>query len=364
MNWFIISDFHYGKYTSDSDKWLLNMNSYFYEFFIPHIQKYAKPGDKLAILGDIFDNRNSISQKALTSVVKLFEKLSTIIECHVILGNHDMFSMSDPEINAVVSIRNIRNVYVYEKPTLLNIDNTSILFMPWIHGKNNEKQVLEQYSGTDLLFCHSDLNGCRTQLYPTRPLNREILNIKDFNGFKKVYSGHIHIVQEINNFTFVGSPYHLDRNDVENTKGIWVYNTSKKEDTFIENSFSPEFKKIKIFKDKDFELLNNELKTQNFIDIEISQNLFVNSPHLRLELDKITNKHKIENIDYVDDIVKEIKPKTISYNKNMSIKDVSFEWVDKLKFNKDTDLFSEIEFKNKLKETVENVFNLQKLSQK
>jgi hypothetical protein len=37
--------------------------------------------------------------------------------------------------------------------------------------------------------------------------------------YGKVYSGHIHIVQEINYFTFVGSPYHLDRNDVGNKKG-------------------------------------------------------------------------------------------------------------------------------------------------
>jgi Straboviridae/Ackermannviridae/Kyanoviridae exonuclease subunit 1 len=366
MKIYIISDFHFGKYSLDSDKWLNNMTSYFYDFLIPFLKKYKKPDDKLFVLGDIFDNRTSIHLKALHAVVKLFEDLSIIIETHVLLGNHDMWAMSDPEVNSHSTIRNINNIYVYEQPKILTLDNTEMLMMPWIHGKNKEKATLEKYDGADLLFCHSDLNGCRTQLYPTRPFNREILSITDFKGYNKVYSGHIHIVQEINNFKFVGSPYHLDRNDVGNTKGIWVYNTKKKADVFIENDFSPEFKKIKIYKDKDFVTLDNELKnTNNFIDLEISNNLLINSPHLRLELDKITNKFKIENIEFIDDVVKDnVVKRKWNYTKDKSIKDVSHEWTDNIKLNDDTDLFTEIELKNKMKEKIEECFTLMELGKK
>lgn len=364
MNLFIISDPHFGKYTLDSDKWLNLMKNYFYDFFIPIIKKYAKKNDKLLILGDLFDNRNSIDMRAINIVVELFENLSEIIECHVLLGNHDQRMMNDPNINSIATIRNIKNVYVYHEPTEITFDNKTALMFPWVHGKNTEKEILEKYSGKDLLFCHSDLNGCRTQLNPTRPNNRNILDIEDFNGYGKIYSGHIHIVQTIQNFTFVGSPYHLDRNDIDNTKGIYVYNTKKNEDFFIENDYSPEFKKFKITEEKHIKKLKKELEnTNNFIDIEISNNLIVNNPQLRLEFDNLTNKHKIERIEYIDDIVKdndkEEKPNKKDYS-NKTIKEISLDWVDELKINDETDMFKEIELRQEMKNTVEKCFSILK----
>lgn len=361
----MLSDAHFGKYSTDSDKWLNNMKSYFYDFLIPILKKHAKKDDKLFFLGDLFDNRTSINLKVISAVVQLFEDLSIIIECHVLLGNHDSWNMTDAEIHSICTIRNISNVTVYESSTQIKLDNLDILMMPWIHGKNNEKSILEQYSGSDLLFCHSDLNGCRTQLYPTRPLNRNILDITDFNGYNKVYSGHIHITQTINNFTFVGSPYHLDRNDVENRKGIWIYDTKKKSDFFIENDFSPEFKKIKIYQESDFKKFADTLLDKNFIDLEISNTLLINTPHLRLELDKLTNKHKIENVEFIDDVVKENKVKSVyNYTKDKSIKEISNSWCDNIKLNDETDLFTEIELKNKMKEKIEECFNLMDINKK
>lgn len=365
MKLYIISDFHFGKYSLDSDKWLNNMRSYFYDFFMPFVRQHVKKGDKIVMLGDVFDNRTSINMKSITTVVKLFEDMAKIAECHVLLGNHDMWAMSDPEINSVCTIRNIPNVFVYESPKLITLDGLDVLMMPWIHGKNNEKAILEQYAGANLLMCHSDLNGCRTQLYPTRPFNRSILDITDFKGYDKVYSGHIHIVQEINNFTFVGSPYHLDRNDIGNTKGVWVYDTKKKADFFFENDFSPEFKKIKIYQESDMASLNATVMEKDFVDLEISNNLLVNTPHLRLELDKVANKHKIENIEYVDDVVTDVKaPRVSNYTKDKTIKEISLEWADGRKFNQDTDLFTEIELKQRMKEKIEECFGLLALNKK
>ena len=92
------------------------MKSYFYDFFIPTIKQHAKPQDKLFFLGDLFDNRNSINLKTINAVIELFETLSEIIDCHVLLGNHDMYLMNSPEINSVATIRNIKNVTIYDEP--------------------------------------------------------------------------------------------------------------------------------------------------------------------------------------------------------------------------------------------------------
>lgn len=358
MRLFLTSDFHIGKYNLDSDRWLTNMKDYFYNFFIPLLKEYAKENDKLIVLGDIFDNRNSIDLRAMNLVVEIFEDISKIIECHILLGNHDQRMMNDPKINSVASIRNINNVYTYSEPTEIKFDNKKALMMPWVHGKNNEQEILAKYSGNDLLFCHSDLNGCRTQINPTRPTNRNILDIDDFNGFKRVYSGHIHIVQTINHFTFVGSPYHLDRNDVGNTKGVFVYDTKKDKDIFIPNDYSPEFKKVKIVKETDLNKLKKLLNTNHFIDVEISNNLLVNNPQLRLEFDKLTNKYKIENLYFIDDVVKEEKEKKKVNTNQKSIKELSHEWIDNLKINDETELFTKIELIDEMKQTVDKCFNL------
>jgi DNA repair exonuclease SbcCD nuclease subunit len=359
MKLYILSDWHCGKYTSDSDKWINNMKSYFYNWLIPTLKEYMKPGDKLIILGDVFDNRTSINLKVINFVVKLFEDLSKIIEIHSILGNHDMFAMSDPEINSACTFRNINNVYIYEQPTLINFNNKEILLMPWINGKNDEKAILEQYKGQDLLLCHSDLNGCRTQLYPTRPHNRHILDIEDFNGYTKVFSGHIHIQQTINNFTFVGSPYHLDRNDIDNPKGLWIYNTKNEKDIFIENDYSPQFKKIKLIEDKDLSNINTDDFNKNFIDLEISKNLILNNPKLKLTIEKLINKHSPNDVKWIDDIVKETKTYIIKdKSQNKSIKDWSTEWVDNLKINQNTDIFTEIDLKEGMKEQIEECFKV------
>ena len=65
MNIWIASDFHYGKHTMDSDRWLNIMDDYFYNFFIPLLKENMKKDNVLVICGDIFDNRNSIGLKII-----------------------------------------------------------------------------------------------------------------------------------------------------------------------------------------------------------------------------------------------------------------------------------------------------------
>jgi len=360
MKIWIISDTHFGKYSNDSEKWLKLMTDYFYNWFIPTVKKHYKKGDVLVHLGDVFDNRTAINVKVIDTVVKIFEDLSKIFgEIHVIIGNHDAWLQSSTEISSACVIRNIPNIYLYDEPKIITMNNKEILMMPWIHGKNDEKATLEKYSGADLLLCHSDLNGCRTQLYPTRPNNRHILDIDDFDGYKRVFSGHIHIQQTINNFTFVGAPYHLDRNDIENEKGMWVYDTKTGKDIFLENDYSPQFKKIKILEDSDLKPLNEATFKDNFVDLEISKTLILNQPTLKLQIERVINKWSPNDVRWIDDIVKEKKVYVIKENsKDKSIKDWSMEWVENLQLNVETDLFTEIEFKSKMKEEIDGCFNI------
>lgn len=360
MKIWIISDTHLGKYSTKGNRWMDMMSDYFFNFLIPIIEENAKPNDKFVFLGDLFDNRIALDMKAINLAVDIFERISKIIECHILLGNHDLRMMKDSDINSAATIRNINNVYVYSDVTTLNWNGKHIGIMPWLKNKEDEQKALKDFNGYDYVFCHSDLNGCRTQLYPTRPTNKDLLDIEDFEGIGRVFSGHIHIVQTINNFTFVGCPYQLDRNDIENRKGIYIVNIKSGKELFIENDYSPEFIKVKVIEEKDIKKLIDECDNEkgNYIDLEISKALLVNHPHIKLEIDKIKNKTKIETIEMIDDLVIEESDDKPKYNiQGKSIKDISLEWVNDVKLSDEVDFFTELEFKKKLKETINDCFD-------
>ena len=359
MKIWIISDTHFGKKNGNIEKWLKIMRDYFFEFFIPILEENVKNGDILVIAGDVFDNREAIDMRATTLAVDVFEKLASILPVHTLVGNHDCFHQSVSHINAIASIRNIKNVTYYDTPTKIEYNNKSILFMPYQNDTLAEKEILIK-NKADILFCHSDLNGCKTQLNPYRPLNKSLLEIEDFESFKYVYSGHIHIRQENKNHTFVGSPYHLDRNDIGNTKGIYIHNTKNDKVTFIENDYSPEFKKLEIVQEEDLKIIK-KLKSQDIVDVSISNTLLVNNSKVRATIDNTLNKLSIDRITYVNDLVVEekVEDKEVKEYKDKTIKEFAFDWIDELPISENVEFFNIIDLKEDMNNILSEVFKIQ-----
>jgi len=363
MKAWLISDTHFGIKATDNDKWLSLMIDYFYQWFIPTVKNKVKKGDILIHCGDLFDNRNSINVKVVDSVVKLFEELSNIFsEIHVIAGNHDAYAMSSTSINSLCVIRNISNITIHDQTSTILLGGKKCTFMPWIHKKGDELSTLEEHAGSDYLFCHSDLNGCKTQLNPTRPLNKWIPDIEDFKGYGQVWSGHIHIRQSIKNFTHIGAPYHLDRNDIGNKKGIYVLDLSTSKHLFIENTWSPEFKKVQIINAEALKALQIEQFNKDFIDLHISKSFIAENGKARLQLEKLTNSWPINEVFWQNDLVVEEAPVINSQTVGKTLKEWSIEWIDHLKFNQTYDMFSEMDLKDLMRTEVEKCFNAVQLS--
>ena len=74
----------------------------------------------------------------------------------------------------------------------------------------------------------------------------------------QVYAGHIHIRQDMKNVHYIGNPYHKDKSDIDNIKGITVLDIKTGETEFIENTVSPKFISENIF--DIFETTIGELK--------------------------------------------------------------------------------------------------------
>ena len=339
MRIFILGDTHFGIYPVRTDKWLSMMTDYFHKSLIPFFKKYVKPGDVLVHLGDVYDKRLSINVKVNKEVVKLFYELSNIFsKVYILNGNHDNYNTNyETNVTSTISIKHIKNVHIIYAPTQITHDDKRCVLLPWIENETDLKKMLDTYSGSDILFCHSDLNGCRTQVNPTRRPNQTLLDIECFGGYKKVYSGHIHIRQTIGNFHFVGTPYHLDRNDKGNEKGIHVYDTRKDDHVFVKNDISPEFKSVMITVQDDLFKVTNDLCNNNYVDLYINNSLRVSDPTFVIKVDKILANRKIESVNWIEeDLLDEsVNPLDANIDLSWDILELCKQWVEDRQYDSD-----------------------------
>jgi len=301
---FLIGDTHIGLgYPNTTEKWHRVHIEYFKEFLIPLLKREVKDGDIIVHLGDLFDNRNIIPINLLNYGMDIVEEISKIAPLHIIIGNHDLYSKSTSEINSVRPFKYIPNVKIYDSPKVLEYNNLKILMLPYIDKRIEQIEILEKNKDCDYLFCHSDLNGCKMHLNSAAHRNSDKIDIDNFKSFRKVRSGHIHLVQSNNNFTFVGSIFQMDRNDIGDQKGIFIIDTDNEEETFFPNNISPIFRKFRVTAEEDIDKLDELKDTKDYIDLAISNSLLISNRKLRRKLEMMLEKGNFASVEYIDDIV-------------------------------------------------------------
>lgn len=301
----VIGDTHLGLgYPNSVDKWFKVHKQYFEEFLIPLVKKELTKDDIIVHCGDLFDNRSVVPINILNFAQDLLENLSKICPIHILIGNHDLYNKSSNDVNTVKLYRYIPNVIVYENLTKIEFCGKSILMLPWVEKKQDQIEQLKKFKGCDYLFCHSDLNGAKMHLTSVAHKNNDKIDVEEFSGYKNVYSGHIHILQVTKNFTFVGNNFEMDRNDINNQKGIFILDTITSEERFVPNNVSPRFKKVYIRTKEDIDSLES-VSTKDYIDLFISNSLLIKDRKLRRKLEMMLESGNFASVDYIDDLIVE-----------------------------------------------------------
>ena len=309
MRVFMITDTHFGIYLNNLDKWQNMMESTFYNFVIPFLKENVREGDILIHLGDLFDNRTSIPIITLNKVEKILKEISNILPIHIMVGNHDLFNKGSNDVNSVRLFSYISdNIFGYEKTHTLEIFDKKLVLMPWVEKRLDMIKEISSNPG-DYLFCHSDLNGCRMHLNSVAHRNADKIDVDEFNKYKRVFSGHVHIRQLNSNFEFIGSLWQMDRNDMGDQKGITVLDLITGEIKFHPNTYSPVFRKVQVVNEDDIELIDSLKDTKDYIDLVISNNLLVSNRKMRRKLETILETGNFASVEYLDDIVKTEKEK-------------------------------------------------------
>lgn len=346
---FLIGDTHIGLgYPNNADKWFKVHREYFSDFLMPLLKDRVEPGDIIVHLGDLFDNRNVIPINLMNYTLDIVEEISKIAPFHIIIGNHDLYSKSTGEINSVRPFKHIDNIFIYDKPTKIEFEGVGILMVPYIDNRKEQISIINNNKDCKYLFCHSDLNGAKLHMTSAGHRNADKIDIEDFKDFRKVYSGHYHIVQRDQNFTFVGSIFQMDRNDYKDQKGIFIIDVENEEEEFVENKVSPVFRKYNVISETDVDGLDALRNSKDYIDLSISNNLLISNRKLRRKLEVLLENSGFSSVDYIDDIVtkvdesvdttpdEEFDEEKLDISIQLDYADYIKEYINKQKYDNDT----------------------------
>jgi len=229
----IITDTHYGA--RKGSKYLHDYFEKFYDdVFFPTLE--AEGIDTVIHMGDAFDSRKSIDYQSLEWAKRVvFERLKKY-DVHMIVGNHDCYYKNTNNVNSpALLLQTYSNIKTYSKVTEVTIDKLKVLFIPWINAENN-LETLNAIKVSDSICAmgHLELNGFRAH---RGHVMEEGMACDVFEKFDKVFSGHYHTRSDNGRIFYLGNPYEMFWNDVNDPRGFTIFDTETLEHIQIDNPY-------------------------------------------------------------------------------------------------------------------------------
>jgi len=229
----VISDTHFGV-RNDSPLFLEYSFKFFEEIFFPYLEKHGI--DTVIHMGDLLDRRKYVNFNTLSQVKRRFfaPLRNRGIKVHCIPGNHDTYWKNTNDLNSLRELFH-DDLHLYEKPTTVEFDGCSILFLPWITKDNSEEcEAALDETVAPVLVGHLELDGYEVM----RGINHNGgMSDNILHKFDLVLSGHFHCRQFRGNVHYLGTQYDLNFSDVNEKKGFHIFDTDTKRLTFIENPY-------------------------------------------------------------------------------------------------------------------------------
>ena len=231
----IITDQHFGCRKNSK-----HFHDYFLKFyndvFFPILEKEGIT--TIVDMGDTFDSRKGVDFSSLAwAKNNYYDRLEKMgCEIHTIVGNHTAYYKNTNDVNAVdLLLREYENVKIYSEATDIKIDNLNILLVPWINSEN-EKMTLDAIdnSKSRCVMGHLEFKGFRIHRGFVMDQGTDV---KLFDKFDRVYSGHYHTRSDDGKVFYLGNPYEMYWNDLSDTRGFHLFDTETLEHTPIDNPY-------------------------------------------------------------------------------------------------------------------------------
>ena len=231
----IITDTHYGA-RKGSQLFHDYFEKFYNDVFFPVL--YSEEIDTVIHMGDAFDSRRGIEFRSLEWAKRVvFNPLKEQgIAMHLMVGNHDAYYKNTNEINSLdLLLGEYDNVISYNTTTEVKIDNLDILFVPWITEENKQHTFTHlRNTKCEVVMGHLELNGFKaTQGH----MMEDGTSTSEFEKFKRVYSGHFHCRSNRDGIYYLGNPYEMFWNDINDPRGFHIFDTETLDHTPINNPY-------------------------------------------------------------------------------------------------------------------------------
>ena len=231
----IITDTHYGARKS-SRLFHDYFEKFYRDIFFPTLDNEGI--DTIIHMGDAFDSRKSIDFTSLEWAKRVvFDPIKERgITMHLMVGNHDIYYKNTNDINAHdLLLKEYDNVIVYSSTTEVNVGGLDILFIPWINEQNTKNSLLSiKSSNCKVAMGHLELSGFRAH---RGCVMEDGMDSELFENYEKVFSGHYHTRSSDGKIFYLGNPYQMFWNDVNDERGFHLFDTETLEHTPINNPY-------------------------------------------------------------------------------------------------------------------------------
>jgi DNA repair exonuclease SbcCD nuclease subunit len=278
----------------------------------------------LFILGDFLNSRTKIDILALdkaVDVLNLFQEHK--ITVFLLRGNHELYFRTTKDNLNVTSIRPFeKHCIVINKPRVINGENFNLYCIPNVETNDEFMKILDELCKSaashpkefNILLSHIDIKGARTNdLYNIK--SKDGISPDSLGNFDRVFLGHFHARQEINNILYVGSPVQLTHGEEFSDKGITIWNA---EDNSVEFIVNPNYEVYKTILNVEEDVKNKFVRyyTNQFLDAaeakKIKDTLFLKGAlDVKIEIKNADFKEiaqtELENFDMKDIVNKYIE---------------------------------------------------------
>jgi len=192
----IFTDIHYGL-KNNSVTHLQDCES-FVDWFIDLAK--SKRCETGMFLGDWHHHRASINLQTLNFSLRSLEKLSAAFDQFYFLpGNHDLYYRDRRDIHGAEWARHLPNIHVVNDW----FTDGDVTIVPWLVGDDHKRiqKITSKY-----VFGHFELPHFKMNAMVEMPDTGEV-NVNDFKGVERVFSGHFHLRQQQGNVTYIGNAF-------------------------------------------------------------------------------------------------------------------------------------------------------------
>ena len=159
------------------------------------------------------------------------------------------------------------NIEIYSETKPITLGNLSVLLVPWINQENKDR-TLAMINKTSSPVCmgHLELQGFKVNEHVVMDHG---FDIKPFEKFTKVFSGHFHTRSTQDNISYLGNPYEIYWNDHEDTRGFHLFDTETLETTPVNNPYRLFYKVY--YSDTDYQLFNASQLEDKIVKLIVRQ---------------------------------------------------------------------------------------------